>query len=410
MKNIPEKLLSSLLYSLFFLLFTFTGTLQAETEKQNDSNVINMVYSREPTLSLLTDRLKQFEQSSGYKVNLVFIHLDDLKPLLIKGALNNSLPDVVLAPSDFSSLAPLINLSKLPDSLLSEELMPEALNSMYYQGDYYGVPVMGGNHLMLFYNKKYVQKPAKNWQELKAQAAGLRAQGIEPIGWNYPEMYWFTGFAATFGGSPLNQGKPSLNSNAYADALVFYKELSDSGLVDPACDYDCAHKDFQKERFAYSINGEWALSDFEKTFAENLGIAVIPSIGDKPFRPLFSTAGLIFPNNSLQGDKKEAMQALALFFQSQTFQDSLFTEKRFLPVNQKSFKQVQKNASQNIKMLLKQLAQAKPMLPDPIMANTWIGMKKGFERYMAGVSSAQDAVSYMQKFTERDYQKSQASE
>lgn len=406
MKSISKKLPCILLV----LLFSFTGGAQAKIEKQNDSNVINMVYSREPLVFLLKDRLKKFEQSSGYKVNLAFIHLDDLKTLLIKGKHKNTLPDVVLAPSDLSSLAPQINLSKLPASLLSKELMPEALNSMRYQGNYYGVPVMGGNHLVLYYNKKYVKSPAKNWQELKSQAAALREQGIEPIGWNYSEMYWFTGFAATFGGAPLTNGKPSLNSKAYADALVFYKELADSGLVDPTCNYDCGHKDFQKERFAYSINGEWALADLEKALAENLGIAVIPAIGDKPFRPLFSTLGLVFPNHSLQGAKKEALSELVRFAQSQEFQDTLFSEGRFLPVNQNSFKHVQGNATENIQMLLKQLAQSKPMPPDPIIANTWIGMKKGFERYMAGISSAQDATNYMQKFTERDYQKSQANQ
>ncbi len=405
MKNFICKLIC---YQML-LLFSFIATATAKVDDPDGQDSISMLYYRETAEPLLKEGLKQFEQESGYKVNLVFVNLNDLKQMLVKGAVNNSLPDVVLAPSDFVSLAPTIKLSKLSPALLSSELIPEALNSMRYQENYYGAPVMSGNHLMLFYNKKYVQNPAKNWQELKAQAVELRAKGIEPIGWNYPEMYWFTSFAATLGGAPLTDGKPSLNSQAYADALIFYKELADSGLIDPTCGYDCAQKDFQEQLFAYSINGEWALADFERDLGDDLGITVIPAIGDKPFRPLFSTIGLIFPGDSLQGKKAKPLAALTLFFQSRRFQDKLFEKQRFLPVNQSSFIQVEAAANNNIKMLLKQLAQAIPMPPDPIMANAWIGMKKGFDRYMADISSAKEAADYMQKFTERDYQKSQPS-
>ncbi|WP_019615774.1 sugar ABC transporter substrate-binding protein [Psychromonas ossibalaenae] len=404
MKNFLYKLIH---YQMLFV-FILVGAAAAEVKTQDNRGSINMVHARESAEAMLKEGVKLFELESGYKVNLVFVHTDNLKQLLIKGALNNSLPDVILAPSDFASIAPIIKLSKLPPALLSSDLMPEAVESMHYQENYYGVPVISGNHLMLFYNKKYVQNPAKNWQELKEQAPELRARGIEPIGWNYHEMYWFSGFAATLGGSILSNGKLSLNSSAYADALVFYKELTESGLIPFACDYDCAQKDFQDQRFAYSINGEWALADFEHALGKNLGITLIPAIGDKPFRPLFSTLGLMFPDNSLEGVKAKSLSALALFFQSSGFQDRIFEQQRFLPVNKNSFKHVEAEASDNIKMLLKQLAQARPMSPNPVMASAWLGMRKGFERYMAGISSAEEAVDYMQKFAERDYQKLQS--
>jgi len=401
--------MNNFLYKLIGLIACIViaaATAHAEDLNSQDK-LISMLYHRESAEPLLQEGLKQFELESGYKVNLVFVNVNDLKQILIKGSFNNSLPDVVLAPSDFVSLAPIIKLSKLPSSLLSPDLAANALSSMQYQGDYYGAPVISGNHLMLFYNKKYVQHPAENWAELKAQAPERRAQGIDPIGWNYQEMYWFSSFATTFGGAPLTDGNPSLNSKPYTDALVFYKELADTGLIKPTCSYDCAQKDFQEELFAYAINGDWALADFERHLGDDLGISVIPAIGDKPFRPLFSTVGLMFPGNSLQGEKAKPLAALTLFLQSRRFQDTLFEKQRFLPVNQLSFKQVEAAADSNIKMLLKQLAQAVPMQPDPIMANAWIGMRKGFERYMAGISSAEEATEYMQRFTERDYQKSQ---
>ena len=392
------------------MLFSLpVGGLAQSTELENQDDMINMVYYRETAEHLLKEGVRQFEDETGYKVNLVFININKLKQVLIKGSIANSLPDVVLAPSDFVGLAPTINLSKVPSAIYNKDLMPESLGSVELEGAHYGVPVMGGNHLMLFYNKKWVKKPATSWQELQAQAIELRKKGVEPIGWNYPEMYWFMGFVGTFGGAPITDGKVSMNSQPFADGLTFYKGLADSGLISSSCNYDCAQKDFQEGRFAYVINGDWALGDFEHSLGDDLGIAVIPNIGDKPFRPLFSTVALLFPGLSLEGKKAKSLQALAQFFQEESFQGQQFSKMRFLPVNKKSFAKVKAGANQNIKMLLKQLAQGLPMSPAPMMTNAWTGMRKGFDRYMAGVLSAKEAAAYMQKFSERDYQKTRGN-
>ena len=114
-----KNFLCKLICYQFFLLFSFTGTAATKPNISKDPDSINMVYYRESAGELLKEALKQFEQESGYKVNLVFVNIYDLKQLLIKAAYNDSLPDIVLAPSDFASLASTIKLSKLPSDLLN---------------------------------------------------------------------------------------------------------------------------------------------------------------------------------------------------------------------------------------------------------------------------------------------------
>jgi len=400
---------SNLLKCSIFFLFSVFSCLSLAESTTGSSKEINMVYYRENAEEFLKTNLAIFEKTTGYKVNLVFVSIHDLKQLLVKAAYKDSLPDVVLAPSDIISLAKTIKLSPIPRSLLVKEMQADAIKSVEFMGKPYGIPLMGGNHLMLYYNKNYVSTPALTWQELKAQQVDLTEKGIKTLGLNYSEMYWFTAFAGTFGGDPISDGKITLNSQAYIDALKFYKELSTSNFIFKRCGYDCVHKDFIAEKYAYSINGEWAFNDFEKALGDKLGIALVPAIDGKPFRPLFSTAALLFTGNSLAGPKKKALSKLSQFLQSKEIQDAMSKDAQFLPIRVDSFAKLKGNASPNIKMLLKQLSLAKPMSADAMMSSAWAGMQKGWARYMSGVLSAKDAAIYMQTFAERDYKKSQVN-
>lgn len=368
---------------------------------------INMVSYRENANEFLQEQLKQFEKQTGHKVNFIFVNIHDLKPLLLKGSMKDSLPDVVLAPSDLIALAKTIKLSPVPDSLLVPEIKKDAITSVQNYKQTYGVPIMGGNHLVLYYNKNYVTEVATTWQELRAQEAEFSKKGIKTLGFNYPEMYWFTAFATTFGGAPVTDGKLTLNSQAYVDALKYFKELSSAGFISKRCGYDCVYKDFMAGKYAYAINGEWALGDFQKAFGDKLGIALIPAIGDKPFKPLSSTAALIFPSMGLEGEKKHALTELAQFFQSEAIQSKLSHKAQSLPVREDVFQQLKAKATPNIKMLLEQLTLSQPMPADAVMLSAWSGMRKGWARYMKGVLSAEKAAAYMQQFAERDYKKYQ---
>lgn len=58
--------------------------------------------------------------------------------------------------------------------------MASALRYVTLDRQRWGMPMMQGNHLMLFYNKALVSTPVTYWQQLTAITPALKAKGSTP--------------------------------------------------------------------------------------------------------------------------------------------------------------------------------------------------------------------------------------
>lgn len=384
---------------LLLLLGVVWGTSHAEQ--------LSFIYYREQGRAVFESIMEQFSQQYHHQVSFHQITSETLKPALVKSVMRGTAADVVFAPSDIIGIAEQAKFSEVPINLVDPNTPKELLHTALNKQKLYGIPILQGNHLMLFYNRRYVSSPAKTWQDLLAQKAEFDQQGIATIGWNYTEMYWFAGFYNTFGGRMTRGQEVTLNEPAMQDALNFYKSLSNRGLVSAACTYDCGYRDFIEGKVAYSINGEWSIADFERRLGDDLGIAVIPKIGLRTFKTLSSSLVLVFPNNSLSSDKAKALNQLIEYLQSEAVQQRLYHEARFLPVNDPLLKQIHSHASANEAAMLAQLADAVPMSAEGAQSSAWLGMRKGFELFNKGLVDAARASRYMQTYAERDYKQSQ---
>ncbi len=155
-------------------------------------------------------------------------------------------------------------------------------------------PVNNGNHLMLMYNKQYVETPPDTWEELVATAKQVEADNpdVQGFAYNENETFWFLPFVAGFGGSVYDaDGNMVLDSQPWVDAYQFVQDLKFKDEVVPAeCDYDCANGLFQEGSVAMILNGDWTVSDYldtEKSPAlgpDNLGLAPWPKLpnGERP--------------------------------------------------------------------------------------------------------------------------------
>ncbi|MGK5092299.1 extracellular solute-binding protein [Deltaproteobacteria bacterium TL4] len=346
---------------------------------------------------LLETLCQEFDQDQQTSVKLEHIVTDDMKTSLIKGALQKQLPHLALVPSDYLGLYAQMGLSEIPSTLKNSQIDKQTYATVSIRDKMYGVPILGGNHLMLFYNKKFVKTPVTTWEELLAQKDVLEKQKVKPVGWNYGEMYWFAGFIGAFGGWPVEQGKLTLDTPAVQNALIAYKSFVDQGLVPGDCNYDCNSKRFYQEEFAYALNGEWAYAEAQKALGANFGVSLIPSLGDKRVTPMFSTHALIFPGQSLQGHQRALLEKLITFMQSKNVQQRWYQKTGRIPVHQEVLTEFKKQADFNQQQMFEQLAVARAMPSDPEMAFAWEGMRKGFQRFMAGNASAQEATAFMQK-------------
>ncbi|MGY5449983.1 sugar ABC transporter substrate-binding protein [Agarivorans sp. MS3-6] len=364
---------------------------------------LSFMYYREQGKAAFSELLDEFSKQYNHQVTIYTITSDSLKPTLIKSVMQGQSADVVFAPSDVIGIARQAKFSEVPETLISSDMSKELLLTASIDQKIYGIPILQGNHLMLFYNRRFVGKPAKTWQELLEQQPVIEKQGVATIGWNYSEMYWFAGFYNTFGGRMTRGKKVTLNEPAMHDALNFYRNIATRNLVSADCAYDCGYRDFIEGKVAYAINGEWAIDDFEKQLDDDLGIAVIPSIGERPFRPLSSSLVLVFPNQSLSSAKAAALRQLSEFLQTPEVQLRLHTQARFLPANSALIQQIKQQSTSNEQAILSQLELAVPMSAEAAQASAWVGMRKGFELFNKGLVDAEKASGYMQQYADRDY-------
>ncbi len=378
---------------LFCLVLVFLNPESFAAEK----NII-LWHKETGARELLESLCADFSSRYSIQVRMEYIPHDQMKQHLLKAVARKQAPDAVLVPSDFVGLYQELALAAVPLTLQHPDIEAKYLASVEHAGTYYGAPIVGGNHLLLFYNKKFVRQAAQTWEELLKQKKDIEAQGVQVIGWNYQEMYWFVPFLGAFGGWPL---EGHLDSPAMHQALVFYKSLADQGLIPHSCTYDCSLSRFVAEEFAYAINGDWAYAEIAQALGDKLGLALLPSIADKALVPMFSSHALLFPNHSLSGPKASELQQFILFMQQPENQGRWYSTTKRIPVLGKVLKDIRENADAQQQQILRQLDFAQPMPNDPVMAFVWEALRKGFLLFMTGSVDEKTASRYMQELTER---------
>ncbi|ATL93059.1 sugar ABC transporter substrate-binding protein [Aeromonas sp. CU5] len=347
--------------------------------------------------------IARFNQESGHQVRALQFEPDKIKADILLAAQAKGLPDLMLVPSDFIGLYQQMRLSPIPDEWFSSELMSNALHYVTLDARRWGMPMMQGNHLMLFYNKALVSAPVTRWQQLAAITPALKAKGVYPVSWPYNDMYYFAAFLHTFGGTPVSKGRITLDTPAMVQALEAYRTVASEQWIDPDCDYDTALTRFNEGKSAYLINGDWAFNDLVKNMGDQLGVALLPNWQT---RPMYSMSGAYVITASRKAmeekDRRDAIQALLTFIQRQDIQQFIYQQGALLPVNQQAFTTISRHPTPLAKVLLEQFTVTIPMPSDSAMSIAWQAMDKGFERFKEGLG-APETARYMQQLADQQY-------
>lgn len=350
----------------------------------------------------MTKLVDAFQKQSGIEVELHQFLSPQLRDELLTQASTNQLPDLLYIPGDFIGLYKEINLSPVPVDWMADTLNRRVKETGKVAGHYYGVPLFQGNHLMLFYNRSLVKKPIATWHELKLQMQDFPAEMQYPITWNYREMYWLIPFMSAFSAWPLDAEQITLNTPQMQAALTFYKQFVSEGIVDSECDHDCSVRRFKSGKSAYMINGDWVVRDLQKEMGDKLGIAMLPNVGQKPMKPMFSSYVLTYPNLSEKSSKFSLLHKFTQFSQSKLAQEIIRDQGGLMPVNNDVLLQYEKEKSENSKAILQQMQSTLPMPTSPNMNIAWTAMAKGFSRFMDHHYSVEKTVELMQRVAERE--------
>jgi multiple sugar transport system substrate-binding protein len=157
---------------------------------------------------------------------------------------NKQFPDILegdTAPQ-FAQSHLLYPDSQVMSAAVLHNLMPTFLKDGQYQGTDYGIPFTTSTRA-LYYNKKIFAKagissPPKTWDQLRADAAAIKAKGY--IGYGMPlgseeaqaeALLWFLGDG---GGYVNSSGSYAINSPQNVRALTFMSQLAKAGDTQPS--------------------------------------------------------------------------------------------------------------------------------------------------------------------------------
>jgi maltose-binding protein MalE len=336
---------------------------------------------------------EEFTAKTGIAVEQLVFDNNDLKSQLLQKANAAALPDVVIMPSDYLGLEQL-NFSTVPNDWIDQRVNEKAKRSVYINGHHEGIPFIFGNHLMLYYNKKWVKSAPQTWDDI-LRLANRIPKSKSVISWNYLEMYWYITFYNKYEQAVIVNNKANLNTPEMVASIDLYKKLRQDVGMSTDCNYTCMTSGFESGATVMSINGTWIFDKWKSLLGDDLGLVTLPSIDGKPLRPYYAPHVLAFPNNGIKGEKKPSLQKLSLFMQTEAVQVKLWQQLKTLPVRNDVLEKLMQTEP-DIKLLMSGLQHAIPMPNDPAMAYIWEALLKGITRYEAGIVTSSQAADYMQ--------------
>lgn len=344
--------------------------------------------------------LSALAEQSGLTVNSVLVDQKALKVRLVQNTSTSTSTDVVIVPADHLGLDKYANYSVIPDSLIADTTDKRTLETAKLNNTLLGIPIIQGNHLLLFYNKQFVKEPIENWQDIYRIQSSL-PEKVKLVTWSFMEMYWFIPFLSAFNGDLIVDNHVQLNTPAMQSALKFVWDLNKQNLVDRQCDYTCSNNAFKAQQAAFTIDGAWALKTYEQALGDNLAVQQLPKLKGEYMQPYYSTFVLAFPNDGLNGVNKESLIKFAKLVQAEKFQTMIWQKLQDIPVNTEVLNSLKSQQGTQLATLIEAMQFTKAMPSTASMIIVWEVLNKGFIRYGSGALTAEQAGLFMQGLAER---------
>ncbi|MFK4146682.1 extracellular solute-binding protein [Streptomyces sp. NPDC004065] len=240
--------------------------------------------------------VKQFEAANkNIKVKYVNVPFDQAQNKFDTAAGAKGAPDILRSEVGWTPafakkgyFLPLDGTEALADK---DKFQPSLIKQAQYEGKTYGVPLVTDT-LALVYNKALFQKagitePPKTWEELKADAAKVKAKAGVDGYWGSTQAYYAQNFLYGEGTDTVDAAakKITVNSPAAKKAYGTWLSLfSGKGLhkADTTADaYAHIQDAFVNGKVAAIVQGPWEITNFYKGAAfkdkSNLGIATVPA-------------------------------------------------------------------------------------------------------------------------------------
>lgn len=286
-------------------------------------------------------------------------------------------PHIAMVPADMSSYVVNGLYSEVPIGLFKDVLTEEALSTMQMEGVQYGIPVLRGNHLVLYYNPEIYANAPTTWDVFEEAAERLSAQGIVPIGADLQQGYWFMPFLTAFGGWPVQNGEPNIVSPEMKQALEFIHDQMDQGVLVSLDGSTGLLEQFIDGKIGAIICGEWIYNHLDKQMNNRLAVCQLPVIDGRKPLSMSSSIGLIYPNLSLTSEEREDILSFTRFMLSEEYQTMWTLGVQRIPAQENVLNRLAASAVPNKKMILSLLEHTRPMPTYPFMIQVWEAINAG---------------------------------
>ena len=359
-----------------------------------------------PYMDSVLEAFKKLPGNEDLVITRTHYGPEDLRSQFQAASLAGVPPDLILSPSDTAGLYAVSGfIIPLENEFDFSKFNNASVESVSLEGHTWGVPVTNGNHLMMFYNKNLVPHAPQSTNELlnycstSAKKLGLKYC----LAFDSGEPFWLVPWLASFGGWPIDNRKPTLNTQAMRDTVNFYHDLKfDKKFIPMECDYNCMDSLFKEEKIAFIINGDWALSSYQKHFGKNFGLAVMPKNSKTGLWPAPMVSGKYFMiSTGLSNEKKELLKRLINFYVNEENQIRQFKEISRLPALKTAGKSQAVLSDSAAVMSLKQIEKGKPTPMATEIRAVWDAMRNYLGEAMANRMDTDTAVKRMQEVSEK---------
>jgi maltose-binding protein MalE len=246
-------------------------------------------------LSALRQAIARYRESHpGLDIVSLPVPSDKLQDKYLRSTAANGGPDLVIGATDWiGKLAQSEVIAPLEDVLDEEtrgRIRPFALEALRYQGHLYAIPE-SLETVALYYNKRLVSQLPRNLAELTIRANSRDYwKGDFLLAYN-TQFYFSAGYLFGRGAALLGQGDDvRVDSPEAVRWLTWLRDLKANPAIAAKSDYGRADGLFRDGKAAMTVNGMWALRDYQAALGKDLGVATLPEV--EPGRPASPFVGI----------------------------------------------------------------------------------------------------------------------
>jgi arabinogalactan oligomer/maltooligosaccharide transport system substrate-binding protein len=364
-----------------YLLLSCLALLSACARPVSDTSRTIVVWEQEdaqvaPYIDSVFEAFKKLPGNEGVDIVRTHYQTEDLRQQFQAASLAGVPPDLILGPSDTAGLYAvsgfIVPVEKLFDFSRFNKPVVEAIT---LDGHQWGVPVSNGNHLMMFYNKKLVKAAPRTTEELFAFCSGeaKRLKLDRCIAFDMGEPFWLMPWLGAFGGWPMEGKKPMLDTPQMRDTLNFYLDLKyEKKFVPMECDYNCMDSLYKEGKAAFIINGDWAISGYQKHFGKDFGLCVIPKLSLTGLWPSPMVSGKYFMVSAgVDSERMPLIQKLLEFYTSKENQVKQYQVLTRLPALTAAGSAKEITSDEVSRISLEQILKGRPMPMATEMRAVW---------------------------------------